>query len=449
MRPFTPRARARVAGLGLALLAGALPGVAGASGPASLSVLQAPADATDVVRSPGSIGGLRLYKAPITFADGRAGMLYGMNGAAAGPEGDDPFTKRVGWTVIDLGGGDTVVIAGLLFVTDTPPPAGIFVDRPIVGGTGLYAGVRGVVRSTVTEDGSWQQEMQLAGAGDPVAETLELALGAPVVELVETGETGTSRGDLGVSATDVTLPDGAAGSLRGTATVVGLPLAAGDPTVTAISVSALDLGARGTLFLAGLTRGPADGSSLPGRPVSVAIIGGIGGFAGARGQADLIRAADGTGTLLVTRIAVPGEAPGTGAPSLVLGATSIASDAFGAGDPIGSSPGDTWARHCSVTDADGADAGASYGYLTVVDTTVTVRGLGLTLVDVAGSGTIATIGYLDDLPGTTGRGEGALPAAAVIGGTGAYAGVAGEVTNQPLTDELVQRTFTFGALGGA
>lgn len=449
MRTSGRRGRPLAVGLGLAILAGALPGVAGASGPAALSVLQAPADATDIVRSPGAVGGLRLYKAPITFADGRAGTLYGMNGAVAGPEGDDPFTKRVGWTAIDLGGGDTVVIAGLLFVTDTPPPAGVFVDRPIVGGTGLYAGVRGVVRSTVTEDGSWKQEMQLTGSDDPVAETLELGLGAPTVELVETGETGLSRGDLGVSVADVTLPDGAAGLLRGTSTVVGLPLAEGDPTVTAITVSALELGERGTLFLAGLTRGPADGTSLPGRPVSVAIIGGIGGFAGARGQADLIRGADGFGRLLLTRIAVPGEAQSTEAPSLVLGAMNVASDAFGAGDPIGSSLGDVWARHCAAVDAGGVGIGASYGYLTVVDTTTVVRGLGLTIQDLPGSGTIAMIGYFDDLPGTSGKGEGALPAAAVIGGTGDYAGVGGEVTNQPLTEDLVQRTFIFDTLGGA
>ncbi len=128
---------------------------------------------------------------------------------------------------------------------------------------------------------------------------------------------------------------------------------------------------------------------------------------------------------------------------------SVAADPFGTGDPIGSSPGDVWARHCTVTDADGADVGGSYGYLTVVDTTTLVRGLGLTLIDVPGSGTIATIGYYDDLPGTSGQGEGALPAAAVIGGTGDFAGVAGEVTNAPVTDELVQRTFTFGTLGGA
>jgi hypothetical protein len=166
--------------------------------------------------------------------------------------------------------------------------------RPVLGGTGAYAGAGGTMTTTLDAGGRYAQRFDLSGVGAPVTRT---------VRLVGDDDAGrTSRNDAapaGVSPGDQTAFAGplrdARGKRRvGTARGVQTTVAVEDGLQTVASQLTYVVRGRGTLVVGGLSRYPASGTTgtirgaLPDRPV----IGGTGDFAGAHGVLRTVRTRD-------------------------------------------------------------------------------------------------------------------------------------------------------------
>lgn len=187
-----------------------------------------------------------------------------------------------------VGGISRQVIDGTGLVTGTT-----FV-RPVVGGTGAYAGAGGTMTTSLGTDGRYTQHFELSGIGAPVTRTVRL--------LADSDAGRTNRVDqspAGVSAGDQTAFSGPlhgvrgkrrVGTVRGVQTTVAVE--GGLQTVS--SQLTYVLRGRGTLVVGGLSRYPAAGTTgtvrgtLPVRPV----LGGTGAFAGAHGVLRTVRAGD-------------------------------------------------------------------------------------------------------------------------------------------------------------
>jgi hypothetical protein len=168
--------------------------------------------------------------------------------------------------------------------------------RPVLGGTGAYAGAGGTMTTSLDAGGRYQQRFDLSGIGAPVTQTVRL--------IADDAEGRTERIDQptsGVSAGDETAYSGplrnASGKRRvGTARGVQTTVAVENGMQTVSSQLTYAMRGRGTLVVGGLSRYPAAGTTgtvrgaLPERPV----LGGTGDFAGAHGVLRTVRTRTGS-----------------------------------------------------------------------------------------------------------------------------------------------------------
>jgi hypothetical protein len=191
-----------------------------------------------------------------------------------------------------LPGGDIVIGGVSGHVADgSGNVPGVAYVRPVLGGTGAYAGATGTVTTTRVADGRYEQRFALSGLGQRVTRTLRL-----------TGASGPSvNADLppaGVSGGDMTLFDvpmrrgrRTVGRARGVQT--SIVVEHGHQTVSTQITYVLR---RGSLVVAGLSDYPAAGTTgtVRNRPQVRAVIGGTGVYAGAHGTVRAVRQRDGT-----------------------------------------------------------------------------------------------------------------------------------------------------------
>lgn len=178
-------------------------------------------------------------------------------------------------------GGD--LVAGRAFV------------RPVLGGTGRYAGAGGTLTSVLSTDGAvYDHRFDLLGvaAAPAVAHTVRFASRPPKVTTLDLGAPGKTAGDLYVIASTLTTPNGRTviGRLRGTQTSIGLE--SGAETVQVAATFELR---HGQVVVGGLSQYPTDGTgNVAGQTFVRPVLGGTGRYAGAHGTLTSVRRADGT-----------------------------------------------------------------------------------------------------------------------------------------------------------
>ena len=104
-----------------------------------------------------SVADMVLYEAAIAGERGESGTLTGVliTADVPDPETGDPHQDRLGQLSFDLGGGDSLVIAGEAVYpgAEAEMAAGAAQLRAVVGGTGDFIGARGQVATTRGGDG--------------------------------------------------------------------------------------------------------------------------------------------------------------------------------------------------------------------------------------------------------------------------------------------------------
>jgi hypothetical protein len=111
-----------------------------------------------------SHGDMLAFEAAVSDEEGRTGVLRGLLITVDQPdESGDPFEDRIGQLVFDMGGGDSLVVAGGSIYsgaeTEMLPDAPQL--RAVVGGTDKWIGARGQVETTRNADGSYQHVFTL------------------------------------------------------------------------------------------------------------------------------------------------------------------------------------------------------------------------------------------------------------------------------------------------
>jgi hypothetical protein len=167
--------------------------------------------------------------------------------------------------------------------------------RPVLGGTGAYAGAGGTMTTSLGPDGRYEQRFDLSGLGVRSTQKLRLVAdgSAASTSHVEQAPVGVSAGDQNVYTGP--LRDARGKRRVGTARGVQTTVAVENGQQTVASQLTYVLRGRGTLVVGGLSRYPVAGTtgtirgSLPVRPV----IGGTGDFAGAHGTLRTVRSRHG------------------------------------------------------------------------------------------------------------------------------------------------------------
>ncbi len=444
--------RAALAGaLALALLIPAA-AVQGA-GPETLVVRQDPFDVSvhDLAGDGIGHGDLYTWIAPASAEDGRTGTIVGEHQVVHLPTEGLYAEVRIGTSVLDLGNGDSVAFAGLVPVT-TPLgqiEPGTELVNAIIGGAGAFAGAKGEIRSVRGEDGSWTHTLayETAGPVDPALairyETTKRETGFADL----TGDGGTGAGDFRFFRSATTTEDGLPVETNGAQTVARGPADGGSETVTVGTWLEL-IG--GDLIMA-IASQTVDASGRVAGTTTASLIGGTGRFAGVRGTATVVR--DGEKNIKTFDFLT--EPEGTVERTLVLrsdleagGAIEELLQQLSAVRPVdrgeaGLSLGDhrSWALPFV---GDDGEAGVAYGYdiaLGAASTEAPDRAIaGLTVLEFTDGSTIV-VGDLHR--------EGAMPdpaqafvPRAVLGGTGRYAGVSGELVSTFDPEAGLVHTFT-------
>jgi hypothetical protein len=243
-------------------------GATGAS-PGDLSVVD---DGTLVDTAGATVGTVRGLQTTVDIRDGRRLVLA-------------QVTYR-------LRGGD-IVIGGISgHVADgSGNVVGVAYTRPVLGGTGVYAGATGTVTTTRDADGRYEHRFALSGLGQRVTRTLRLTGASGPAANTDAPPTGVSAGDM--TLFDVPMRQGrrTVGRARGVQTSVVVEH--GRQTVSTQITYVLR---HGSLVVAGLSDYPAAGTTgtVRNRPQVRAVIGGTGAFAGAHGTVRAVRRPDGT-----------------------------------------------------------------------------------------------------------------------------------------------------------
>lgn len=423
-------------------LAAALPLPVAAAAPATLAIAELDADRTDIDAGvPGpSAGDRSVFRAPVTIGGGHGGTVYGVTTTVRMPSDAAPDGVAVTFLAYDFGAGSTLVLAG---VDPRPagvePPAGTELRRTILGGTGRFSGVRGALASTVGADGDWTNTATLVGIGEPVTRTFAFRIPArPALP----GSGPVPPFAAGDTATDLFTLLGPGGKHTGYATITGVDaeVVDGDPMRLALCLVAFDLGGGDRIYLAGLTPTPAGppGALRPTMPL--AVIGGTGRYAGARGE-DVVTFTRAGATHAIRLV-------GRGAPEGSVGAgTEIAlatldneATEIELGGGSGTSLGDQW-TWTSRTEEDGVVSGASVGLLTnvAVDATETTR-LGLAFYVRPGGDLVVASLDAYPAPGAP-MPVGTRRVRALVGGTGDALGAAGTVAMGRADDDRFDYLF--------
>ncbi len=433
--------------LAAALAAALLPSAAGAAEPARLAIEELGSERISVDAAiPGpSAGDRTVFRGPIRLADGTGGTVAGVTTVVRTAGDLAPDGVAVTFLAYDLGGGDTIVLAGTgPAATDGLPPVGTVVTRAVLGGTGRFSGTRGELVSTVGADGTWANELTLHGIGDPVVRTLEVVVpmasapGAPPPTPIEPGETGTDWFPL-------TIGGGPAGRGAATLTGVGGALVPDDPMRSLLCLVSLVLGDGDRLFLAGFTPMLAGDPGVRRPTTPLAIIGGTGRFDGARGEDVVTFRPDGSLHALRIVGVGAGSAPaGSAWPGEGLELATVENDPaeIELGGGAGTSLGDLW-TWTSRTEIVGKTGGTSVGLLTnVARDADSVHRLGLAFYEDP-TGTLV-VASLDPYPAPGAPlTVGSVRLRAAVGGTGAYRGAAGAVEIARAGDDRFDYIFTF------
>lgn len=117
----------------------------------------------DIGAGGASHGDILAFEAAISAEDNRKGVMFGMLTTVDIAEGDDSFEDRVGQIFMDLGGGHSLVIAGMSVYKDNSREMdpGAPQIRAVVGGTGEFIGARGQMTTTRNGDGSYDHVVEL------------------------------------------------------------------------------------------------------------------------------------------------------------------------------------------------------------------------------------------------------------------------------------------------
>jgi allene oxide cyclase len=244
----------------------------GTSGPSAgdLTVIAATLD--DPAGSP--IGRLRGVQTTIT-TDGVANVV----------QGELTYVLADGEVVV--GGVSQQVAAGTGLVPGTA------FARPILGGTGRYAGAGGTATST-TSGGVYSARLDLIGVSTPprVAQTVRFISRVPTIETIDLGAPGKTPGDIYVVNAALASANGRTtiGALRGTQTSIVTEV--GAETVQASLTFQLR---HGQVVVGGLSQYPLDATgTITGRTYVRSVLGGTGRYEGAHGTLTSTRRADGS-----------------------------------------------------------------------------------------------------------------------------------------------------------
>lgn len=251
----------------------------------------------DMMEPGPSLGDLRVFEAPATASDGRSGTrsFFSVTTDTIGP--DDVTEDQIGILSLDFGDGDTIVIGGVSVIVEEGAtiPASTPIARPILGGTGAFAGIRGEAQTTRAEDGSYRDALTILGSGSPLTEmaTYSTAGGARTdMDMDRSGDAGFGLGDVRVVELPLIGGDDPAGFSLGVHVRTHLPADAAD-VYASVGMLVHDLGGGDRIFSAGSVREAQDGLPPVGVGSERAIVGGTGRFAGARGTLTSTHVGDG------------------------------------------------------------------------------------------------------------------------------------------------------------
>jgi len=435
-----PRRAAITGVLALALLVPA--GAVQAAGPETLVLHQDPFDVTlyDLDGDGAGPGDLFTWIAPVGADDGRSGSVVGTHVTVAMPT-SGPFAEvRIGTSVIDLGNGDRIALGGLVPVT-TPLgqiAPGTELINAVIGGTGVYGGAKGEIRSLRAEDGSWTHTLtyRTADLTAPVRSFSDVSsYVSATADLTGDGEIG--PGDLRVYHVISMTDEGVPLEARGASFIVNASTGDGG-SAQALGYDVLRVGDD---LLADLAAPPVLGPSgqLAGPAVNP-IVGGTGDLAGALGTWAYGSLDDGLATRTIELLAAQPEAVTR---SLVLN-TAAAPVRMTDRGAAGESLGDLQGWELPFTGDDG-ESGVAYGYATTVapatDGTPVRTVMGLISLQFADGSTLL-VGDLHTQVAAIPDAADAAVTRPVLGGTGRFAGHSGElITTRDGAGGLVH-TFT-------
>lgn len=286
--------------------------------------------------------------------------------------------------------------------------------RPILGGTGRYAGTRGTLTTVRRPQGGYEQRFDLSDPATTGQRTLEVYSPGGVTQ-VDVDTPGISPGDLSVLAAPLSdAGDTPIGRLRGAqaqiTTADGLHVAIGQITYEL---------ADGSIVVGGTSRRPLEvGGLVPQAAFERAVLGGTGAYAGVSGTATTVRDGDRYRTTFALR-------PGTGSSTV----RRVTVRARGVARPVdigegGRTPGDLWIYSVPVRgDGRGFIRGALVA-VRVEDGAETLAGS--VTVELRGRGQIV-FGGVTALPLTDAARFRRSFDRAVLGGTGDFAGAHGTV----------------------
>lgn len=110
-----------------------------------------------------SLGDQRLTVLPFRTDDGAAGVAYGYLTLMEPPSEDRPARTLAGLTVLAFDDGSTILVADVHDEDLLPNPADALVARPVLGGTGRYAGVSGELVTTFDPGDGFVHTLSLRG----------------------------------------------------------------------------------------------------------------------------------------------------------------------------------------------------------------------------------------------------------------------------------------------
>jgi len=178
---------------------------------------------------------------------------------------------------------------------EAPLVPGASVVRPVIGGTGAFAGAGGTVTTTLEADGRYRQRFELSGLDARPTRTVRLVAPDTGRDVrIDVPPTAVSAGDQTAFVGPLRNARGTrrAGTVRGVQTTIGVE----NGVQVMASQLTYTLRGRGTLVVGGQSHYPAAGTNgtirgtLKERPV----IGGTGEFAGAHGILRAVRNRDGS-----------------------------------------------------------------------------------------------------------------------------------------------------------
>lgn len=110
-----------------------------------------------------SHGDMLAFEAPLSGENGLKGRMLGLLITVDIADGDDTFEDRSGQIYLDLGGGNSLVVAGRsVYKGDSQEmEAGSPQLRAVIGGTGDFMGAMGQMTTTRDADGSYHHVVEL------------------------------------------------------------------------------------------------------------------------------------------------------------------------------------------------------------------------------------------------------------------------------------------------